>query len=59
VVAVEEGGSPSHVTFTFDRSLDDPSLRWLAWKDGGFVPFTPPPLGQRVSVPPAPIHLYK
>jgi hypothetical protein len=59
VVEVAEGGSPSLVTFTFDRSLDDASLRWLVWKDGGYALFTPPPLGERVSFPPVPIHLYE
>jgi hypothetical protein len=47
------------VTFTFDRSLDDASLRWLVWKDGGYALFTPPPLGQRRDLAPVPIHLYE
>ena len=52
VVAVAEGGSPSRMTFTFDRSLDDPSMRWMTWKDGGYVPFLPPPVGQAVDLAP-------
>ena len=52
VIEVAEGGSPSLVTFTFDRSLDDPSLRWLAWQDGAYVPFTPPRVGASVDLAP-------
>jgi hypothetical protein len=59
VIGVEEGGSPNHMTFTFDRSLDDASLRWLVWKDGGYAKGSPPAVGQRVSIPPTPIHLYE
>jgi hypothetical protein len=53
VDAVADGGGPSDVTFTFDRSLDDPSLRWLAWQDGGYVPFAVPPVGEAVELAPA------
>jgi hypothetical protein len=53
VNAVAGDGGPSDMTFTFDRSLDDPSLRWLAWRGGGYEPFTVPPVGQAVDLPPA------
>jgi hypothetical protein len=53
VVRVSGDDGPSDMTFTFDRSLDDPSLRWLAWKDGGYVPFAVPPVGGAVELAPA------
>jgi hypothetical protein len=32
--------------------LEDPSLRWLQWKDNEFVPFAPPVVGQVVKLEP-------
>jgi hypothetical protein len=32
--------------FRFGVPLEDPSLRWVRWDDGGFVPFEPPQLGE-------------
>jgi len=37
---------PAKAAFTFTVHLEDPSLRWLQYKDGAFVPFTPPAIGQ-------------
>lgn len=37
---------PAKAAFTFSVPLEDPSLRWLQYKDGAFVPFTPPAVGQ-------------
>ena len=42
---------PRVVVFRFDRTLEDPSLRWLSWRDGVFVPFTPPRLGETIRLP--------
>jgi hypothetical protein len=53
VDAVAGDGGPSDMTFTFDRSLDDPSLRWLAWQGDGYVPFAVPPVGGAVELAPA------
>jgi hypothetical protein len=55
VRAVDQDAGPTDMTFTFDRSLDDPSLRWLAWRDGGYVPFAVPGVGEAVELPPVPI----
>jgi hypothetical protein len=41
-------GRPAEAAFTFAVALEDPSLRWLQYKDGSFVPFTPPAVGQTV-----------
>jgi len=40
-------GRPQVVAFRFDAPLEDPSLRWL---DGDFNPWTPPELGEEVSM---------
>lgn len=44
---------PAEVTFTFGVPLEDPSLRWLQWKEGEFIPFIPPAVGQTISLAPA------
>jgi hypothetical protein len=41
-------GRPAEAAFTFAVVLEDPSLRWLQYKNGNFVPFTPPAIGQSV-----------
>jgi len=41
-------GRPAEAAFTFAVPLEDPSLRWLQYKNGNFVPFTPPAVGQTV-----------
>jgi hypothetical protein len=38
-------GRPAEAAFTFTVPLEDPSLRWLQYKNGSFVPFTPPAIG--------------
>jgi hypothetical protein len=55
VTAVDPRGGPTDVTFTFDRPLDDPSLRFVAWRDGKYAPFPLPRVGERISLPPAPM----
>lgn len=50
VAAMTWDGRPAEAVFRFDKRLEDPSLRWLQWKDGGFVPFTPPAIGESVTV---------
>ncbi len=51
VTRVTPAGEPLEALFLFDRPLEDPSLRWVQWDDGGFVPFSPPPQGQTVTLP--------
>lgn len=55
VLAVSADGGPTDVRFTFDRPLEDPKLRWLAWQDDAYVAFTLPPVGAEVTLPPAKI----
>jgi hypothetical protein len=51
------GVGPTDVVFRFDRSLDDPSLWLLTWRDGRLRHVAPPPVGQVVAGP-APTHLW-
>jgi hypothetical protein len=43
-----EGGRPRKVAFRFGTSLEDESLRWLRFRAGEFVPWTPPAVGETV-----------
>ena len=54
VKALTDDGRPAEALFHFDRPLEDPSMLWLKWEDGRFVPFTPPGVGETVDLP-API----
>ena len=47
---VTPDGRPQEVAYRFDRSLEDPSLRWLTWQDGAYRPFAPPRSGEAVSL---------
>lgn len=48
VLSLTEKGHPHRVAFRFDIPLEDPSLVWFECKDGAFVPFHPPPVGESV-----------
>jgi hypothetical protein len=51
VESVTPDGRPDVATFAFDKPLEDSELRWLAWTDEGYAPWTPPPVGQTVTMP--------
>ena len=51
ILALAEDHRPAKASFTFDVPLDDPTLIWLQWREGGFVPFTPPPIGETIELP--------
>lgn len=51
VVAAGAGGAPGELVCRFDVPLEDPSLRWVRWGDGRYVPFVPPPPGAAVELP--------
>jgi hypothetical protein len=42
---------PTRVVFRFDRSLDDPTLVLLMWKDGRLQPVEAPAIGATLDVP--------
>lgn len=52
ITAVTTDARPSEVTFTFDVPLEDASLRWLQWKDGVYVRFELPAVGETVFLEP-------
>lgn len=49
--ALDARGDPAQVLYEFPLPLEDPSLRWMRWHDGVYVPWTPPAVGntQRFS----------
>lgn len=46
-------GNPDQVLFRFATPLEDPSLRWLEWRDGVYAPWRPPSIGEteRLAAP--------
>lgn len=50
IESVTVDGRPAEVSFAFDVPLEDPSLRWLCYRGGQFVPFEPPAVGQTVTL---------
>jgi hypothetical protein len=44
-------GRPAEILAHFDQSLEDPSFVWLQWNELGYAPFTPPAVGQSVTLP--------
>ncbi len=52
VTELTADGRPLEMRFRFDRSLDDPSFRWLQWdwRKNAYVPFQPPAVGETVQV---------
>jgi hypothetical protein len=50
-VSALEHGLPRRVSIRFDRPLEDPSIRILAWRDGRLTALTPPAPGTAVRVP--------
>ena len=50
ILSLNEAGFPAQVAFRFDVALEDPSLRWLHWVDGLFIPFQVPAIGERASL---------
>jgi hypothetical protein len=53
VTAITGDARPAEVTYHFETALEDPSWRWLQWRDGAYVPFAVPRVGEAVYLPPA------
>ena len=47
---------PADARFQFDAPLEDPSFLWLRWDHDHFIPWTPPPIGETVHLPPYGFH---
>jgi len=45
-----EDQRPKKVAFRFETPLEDAALRWVRFQDGEFVPWTPPAVGEEVTL---------
>lgn len=59
ITAVTDGGRPAEAAFRFAFALDNPLFRWIQWKDGAYVPFVLPVIGETVTLPAATISFEK
>jgi hypothetical protein len=50
VLAVTDDGRPQAVAFRFAAPLEAPSLRWLCFQAGEYVPWSPPSVGEEVTL---------
>jgi hypothetical protein len=53
VLAITHDGRARRVAFRFDESIDSPRFLFYIWAHNTLVPFTPPPVGRSVALPPA------
>jgi hypothetical protein len=53
VMGITSDGQPNEIVYRFSVPLEDPSLRWLRWKEGVYVPFEIPEVGESILLPPA------
>lgn len=51
VVAATDAGAPLEVRFDFERPLEDDHYYFVTWRDGTYVPFTPPAVGETGVIP--------
>ena len=51
VLAAGEDGRPTTVRFEFDTPLEDPSLHFVQWRNGAYLPFPLPANGETHTVP--------
>ena len=52
VLSVNEAGRAMSAEFRFKVPLEDPTLLWMHFNAGSLEPWTPPGLGERVTLPP-------
>ncbi len=50
VQSLDSQGDPEQVLYQFSVPLEDPSLRWMCWKDGEYASWRPPAIGQTVAL---------
>ena len=46
VESLDAQGDPDQVLYEFPLPLEDPLLRSMIWRDGAYVPWTPPAIGE-------------
>jgi len=51
VETITSDGRPASVLARFDRPLEDPALVWLRWERNTYVPYAPPAVGTRETLP--------
>ena len=51
IESVTADGRPASALARFDRALEDPQLVWLRWEGKTYVPWTPPRVGERETLP--------
>jgi hypothetical protein len=51
VLALTPDQRPAEARMRFAVPLEDPSLYWAKWGGKAYVPFAPPPVGERVTLP--------
>ena len=52
IEALDAQGDPAQVLYEFQVPLENPSLRWMSWQDGVYVPWTPPAIGHSQTFSP-------
>ena len=52
VQALDLQGDPAEVLYEFPVPLEDPSLRWMSWRDGAYVSWTPLAVGHTERLSP-------
>ncbi|MEW6237875.1 MAG: hypothetical protein AB1656_21010 [Candidatus Omnitrophota bacterium] len=52
IASLTADGRPVEAIFRFDVPLDEASMRWMQWKNGVYVPFVPPSIGQTITLSP-------
>jgi hypothetical protein len=57
VIEITPDGRPKKVRFVFACELEDPSLRWVLYDDGRYVPFDLPAAGERTVIAAVPFSL--
>jgi hypothetical protein len=57
VIETTPDGRPNKVRFTFERDLEDESLRWVRYEAGRYVPFVVPGVGRSVAIDAVPFSL--
>ena len=51
ITEVTQDGRPAEAAFHFLIDPQTPAFRWMCWKDGAYVPFTLPAVGESVTLP--------